>query len=566
MLEALAGYSDPPGYLDPEDGRRFVCLDPVREFTDVERCTRVLESFRYPDGRLIPVHDSWARYEDLKPPDRSRSALFAGMGHAWLGLGEKKCQTQAHLHFSEGGHGHDQADLLNLILYACGEELLSDMGYTHTRYRPWTVSTLAHNTVVIDEQEQSASGNNGASRGRLLAFETAHNTVQWMEASGEGAYPGLAQEYRRMVMLADAGDGNVYSVDIFRVRGGTQHDWTLHGSADRDGWASLDVPLEPYGRHLLRGVAVRLPEYEGDAGDAEGRNISYGFVQNVSHGRVEDGLTLQIDLAGVQTGLRCHLPGLSKAEVFLGDAPSVRRTDENEGELSRFRMPVLVARRRGRAPVASVFAAIHEPFSGSPFIESIRQVYADDWTVALEVRHGRYVDHIVHCTERRKERLVVGNLSLNGEFGFVRERDGAPTCMGLWGGDELIWEEEVVRGEGAYNLKVTGVLRKADGDPIDGLWVTGGFSGGVDVAKATAIVSFGDGTTMGCRVKGMVRKGRELTLETTDDPGFSIVSGGMRHLFFPLCAITGPVIAHSRTSAFVWLHGEGPERSAFSRV
>ena len=554
-LDALDGYSDPPGYVDPEDGRRFVNLEPVREFADVERCTRVLDTFRYPDGRLIPVHDSWARYEDLKPSDRSRSALFAGMGHAWLGLGEKKRQSQAHLHFSEGGHGHDHADLLNLILYACGEELLSDLGYTHTRYRPWTVSTLAHNTVVIDEREQYASGNKGASRGRLLAFEPAHNAVQWMEASGERAYPGLAREYRRMVMLADAGDGNVYSVDIFRVRGGAQHDWTLHGSADRDGRASLDVPLEPLGRHLLRGVAVRLPEYEGDAGDADGRNISYGFVQNVSHGRVEDGLTLRIDLAGAQTGLRCHLPGLSEAEIFLGDAPSVRRTEEDEGKLDRFRMPVLVARRRGRAPVASVFAAIHEPFSGSPFIESIQQVYTDDWTVALEVRHGGYVDHIVHRTVWRKEPLVIGKLSLNGEFGFVRERDGAPTCMGLWGGDELRWEEEVIRGEGAYNLEVTGVLRKADGDPINGLQATGGFPGGVDAERATAIVSFGDGTTMGYRVKGIVRAGRELTVETADDPGFSIDSGGMRHLFFPLRAITGPVTCRIRTSAFVWLHG-----------
>ena len=555
VLDALAGYSDPPGYVDPEDGRRFVNLDPLPEFTEVARCDRVLEAFRYPDGRLIPVHDTWARYEDLKPSERSCPTLFGGMGHAWLGSGVGRRQTQVHLHFSEGGHGHDHADMLNLMFFANGEELLPDLGYTHSRYRSWNVSTLAHNTVVIDEQEQYTGGNRGPSRGRLLAFETEHQPVQWLEAGGERAYPGLAREYRRMVMLADAGDGHVYSVDIFRVRGGTQHDWTLHGSADRDGWAETDVPVRPFGPNLLPGVNVRMPEYGGDAGDAGGRSVGYGFIQNVFRGRVDNGLSVRFGLEGVQAGLRCHLPGLSEAEIFLGDAPSVRRTNENDAELDRFRMPVFVARRRGRAPLSSVFAAIHEPFSGSPFIESIQQVYTDDWSVALEVRHGGYVDHIVHRTVWRKEPLVIGKLSLNGEFGFVRERDGAPTCMGLWGGDELRWEEEVIRGKGVYDLEVAGVLRKADGDPVDGLRVTGDIREDADVEKAMAIVRFGDGLTMGCAVERVIRDARGLILATTEDPGFSISNGTMRHLYFPLRAASGPVTCRIRTSAFVWLHG-----------
>ena len=553
VLEALAGYSDPPGYLDAEDGRRFVELDPLREFTDVERCARVLDVFRYPDGRLIPVHDSWARFEDLKPSGRSRSALFAGMGHAWLGLGEGERQTQAHLHFSEGGHGHAHADMLNLILYAFGEELVSDLGYTHTRYRPWTVSTLAHNTVAIDGQDQTLSGDKGASRGRLLAFETAHETVQWMDAGGERAYPGLAREYRRTIMLADAGDRNVYAVDIFRVRGGTRHDWTLHGSADRDGWARPDVPLKPAGPHLLGGVEVRLPEFEGDSGDAGGRNISYGFVQNVSRGRVEDGLTVRFGLAGASAGLRCHVPGLRGAEVYLGDAPSVRRADENEAELDRYRMPVVVARRRGRAPLSSVFAAVHEPFDGSPFIECVRQVYADDRSVVLEVRHGGCVDRIAHRTVWRDEPLVVGHLTLNGEFGFVRERDGAATCMGLWGGNELRWKEDVVAGGGVYDLKVEGVLRRTGGDPLDGLEVSGEILDCAGVEGTTGIVRFGDGSTTGCAVERVVRDGRRLILATAEDPGFSIENGAARHLYFPLRTISGPVACHVRTSAFVCL-------------
>lgn len=352
-------------------------------------------------------------------------------------------------------------------------------------------------------------------------------------------------------MLADAGGGNAYTLDVFRVQGGARHDWTLHGSADRDGRISLDVPLEAFGPDMLRGVAVRLPEYEGDRGHAEGRNAAYGFVQNVSRGRVDDGLTLRLGLAGSRIGLRCHLPGLSEADVYLGDAPSVRRTNENEEELDRFRMPVFLARRQGPAPHSSVFAAVHEPFDGCPFIESVRQEYADDRTIAIEVRHGGNVDHIVHRKAGHAEPLVLGDLSLTGEFGFVRERGGALVCAGLWGGDELRWKDAVVAGGGTCDLEVARVLRKAAGDPLDGLSVTGEIGDCAGVEGATAIVGFGDGSTMGCAVERVLRDERGLTLATAQDPGFSIENGGMRHHYFPLRSIPGAVSCRMRNSAFV---------------
>jgi hypothetical protein len=121
-----------------------------------------------------------------------------------------------------------------------------------------------------------------------------------------------------MVMLVDAGDGDVYVVDLFRVEGGSKHDWALHGSADEDGSATTHVPLSPYGENLLRGVRVRYPEHEGDRGDAEGRNVSYAFFQNVSRGEVTDGVTVTFTVSGSPVGARTHLPGLSGAEVFLG--------------------------------------------------------------------------------------------------------------------------------------------------------------------------------------------------------------------------------------------------------
>ena len=151
------------------------------------------------------------------------------------------------------------------------------------------------------------------------------------------------------------------------------------------------------------------------------------------------------------------------------------------------------------------------------------------------------------------EPLVVGNLSLRGEFGFVRERDGDPALMGLWGGGELRWKNEAVSCGGTSDLRVVGVLRKASGDPLDGLEVTGDIADRTGFEGTTAIVRFGDGSTTGCVVRRVIPDSPGLTLETAQDPGFSFENGGMRHHYFPLRSIPGPVTCRIRNSKFVCL-------------
>ncbi len=550
VFEALKGHSDPPGYVDPADGTRFDGLDIERDFPVFRQALRILDIFRYPDGRRVPTHDAWARFDDLAVPEQSVSRLFAGMGHAWLGRGMGGEQTQVHLHFSEGGFGHDHADHLNLMLFAGGEELFSDVGYTHTRYKPWAMSTLCHNTVLIDERQQYTKGDQGSSDGRLLAFETAFAPVQWMEASAERAYPGLAEVYRRMVMLVEAEEDEVYVVDLFRVKGGSQHDWVIHGSADRDSVAAVNLPLAPYGENLLPGASVRYPAHERDAGDAEGRNLSYAFFQNAHRGMAPDRVAVTFSLSGSPMGVRTHLMGVDGSEVFLGDAPSIRRAQENETFLDRHRMPIFLARRRGAAPLSSCFVAVHEPYRGASFIEEVRlEVCADGGeAVALSIRHHGVTDHIVHRTAPGE--TVVGDLRLCGEVAFVREQEGVPVMMGLWGGTRLGWRDHVLRGSGVYEGEVCRVLRSEAGDEGDALVVTGELPEGDVLKGATAIVRFGDGSTLGYRLAEVRRVNGETRLMIEGDPGISVDGGGMRFLFCPGREILGQVTCRIRGAAF----------------
>ncbi len=564
VLDALRGYSDPPGYTDPEDGTRFEDLDLERDTPIIGRANRILEICHYPDGRPVPFHDNWAYLQEprvrrnLKVPERSVSTLLSGMGHAWLGRGGGEAQAQVHLHFS-GGYGHEHADNLSIALFARGQELLPDLGYTHTRYRAWSKSTLGHNTVLIDEHRQYTQGDGGPSDGRLLGFETAFEPVQWMEASAEQAYPGLAKVYRRTVMFVDAGGTDTYAVDLFRVVGGSQHDWALHGNADWDGDATISVPLQPYAENLLPGVKVRFPAYERDQGEAEGRNPSYAFFQNVSRGEVTDGATVTFTVSESPVGVRSHLPGLSGAEVFLGDAPSLRRAEENDALLNRYRMPIFLARREGPPPLSSCFAAVHEPYGGEPFVDSVTLETPEGDAIALRVRHHGVTDHIVHRAEPGRGPLRVGNLRIEGEVGFVREREGIPEMMGVWGGVEIRWGAYVLSGSGVYEGKVMAVLREAEGAPYNALVVQAYLPEGEGMKGATAIATFGDGSTFGCRVAEVKRVGEERHLVLEEDPGISVEGDGARRLSFPQRKMPGQVSFRVRTSAFVRLGDGEPE-------
>ena len=286
---------------------------------------------------------------------------------------------------------------------------------------------------------------------------------------------------------------------------------------------------------------MRFPEHERDQGNAEGRNVALAFFQNVSHSdRAENArVTFQ---GNDDVAVRIHLVGLADSELFVGDAPSVRRADEDEPLLDQFRMPMLMVRQKGRSP--SRFIAVHEPFRDKAFIDSVEVEDIGERGVYLKVRHRGVTDHIV--LQPGPEVFRMGDLTFQGEVGFVREQDGEARVMGLWGGEKIQWKTAQLTGGGIYTGRVTDVLRIQDGAPYHAL-VVNSMSEIGDIDGAVAVVTFGDGTTRGLYIKCI--EGEHVILE--DDPGFRITNTGMAHCFFPLREIEGTVQLQIRTSAFV---------------
>ncbi|MDP6775130.1 MAG: hypothetical protein QGI83_00030, partial [Candidatus Latescibacteria bacterium] len=190
MAEAASegeGYSDPPGFCSTIDGNRFDNLDLPQQLPGLHRAIDVLKTMVYPDGNYIQAHDTtyWSGGGREPVPDTVKPILYPAFGHAVLGRGDRARgdQIQAHLHYS-GNWGHDHEDMLNLMVWAYGEELVSDFGKIMT-YRLFADGSWGHNLVVVDRQNQESVSRPGS----IVGWHAPQNEVQVIEASDPAVYP-----------------------------------------------------------------------------------------------------------------------------------------------------------------------------------------------------------------------------------------------------------------------------------------------------------------------------------------------------------------------------------------
>jgi hypothetical protein len=387
VFTAAAGYSDPPGYQDPATGQRFDNLDVRGQTPAVVRAQHAFDLMRLPNGRLIPLHDTWSA-NSRAALEQSRPFLLPAMGLGCLAGGEKQGQWQAALTWSPGG-GHEHWDGLSLILFSQEHELLSDLGYTHSRDRAWTLPTAAHNTVVIDQKNQTAD------KGTLggLRYFSAMPDCQVVSVDNPQVYPGLAQVYRRtLIALAPAGGVGGCLVDLFEVQGGQQHDYFLHGCADAPGTlrttsGDQELATEPLDTLLPAGFEFAEARNEGECGLTLEGPHAYGYLRDLRRvvGEMPREATLDFALTDPEVRLRAHLLLEPGDQLVTGRNPAVRGAKENDDNLRNFWRPFALLRRTGGR---SVFAAVLEPLAGNGGPATARRLDLPEAELALEVVNG----------------------------------------------------------------------------------------------------------------------------------------------------------------------------------
>ncbi|MCX7704917.1 MAG: heparinase II/III family protein [bacterium] len=200
----------------------------------------------YPDGNLPVFHDSdpanlknyqvfflWgfryfgdnilARYGGIQLQESQQrnpgSVNLSDIGIAILRKGKDNKQVCVMMDYGPHGDSHGHPDKLNIVLFANGKEFLLDPGrisYSVPEYKTWCRTTLAHNTVIIDEKNQLPT------EGKLVFFENTEDYSACF-ASCNSAYPGYLLK-RFLVLTED------FLIDVFTVEGKKKAkiDWIIH--------------------------------------------------------------------------------------------------------------------------------------------------------------------------------------------------------------------------------------------------------------------------------------------------------------------------------------------------
>lgn len=361
VVMAAKGYTDPPDWK----GERFNNLDLRATIPFYQKAVKVSEEAILPNGRKTPINDTWAnRGRKEKPTQKTLSRLWPSLGNASLGTGEGNNQIMLNINWS-GNYGHSHYDNASIILYAAGTEMLSDIGYTHSKYRGWTIHTASHNTVVIDQKGQDTGTPAKPATGRLQFYDDQNEHVKAIDVDASPAY-AIAETYRRRLVMVHAAPGRDYVVDRFDVKGGKEHDWFLHGLCEEEGLLETSIPLNQKIESLVPDWGGKnTPKTQYDTDDKKFH--VYGYLKDIKTGNGDK--TWLATWKYKNSGLRTHNLSQAGTQVFQFRSPSIRLANEDDNKLDSFMRNGIMQRHTGGN---SAFISIHEPFHTEPWIESVR--------------------------------------------------------------------------------------------------------------------------------------------------------------------------------------------------
>jgi hypothetical protein len=328
-----------------------------------------------PGQRQAASYKRWLLYHAASMPETTRPEipddLQMRLYKSWL-LGQKGigilrdgngANAQAALLRYGPSLNHGDKDDLGLLYYAKGWQMTYDIGYglgsTHCQVG-WASQTASHSLVTVDETSQG-----GASGGSAYLFADLPG-IKIMEADSPLSYSNRGVTvYRRTVALLGDGRDQVL-VDLFRVKGGSTHDyivgvqsraWTIDG---------LDLGPEEDGS-LAPGVA--WGERVGLDGDITGvpnkpywnppPGTGYGFFFDMRRAPAEKPFVLTFDLGGPNRAhLRLHPLPDADTEAIIAKAPGLY-PHNSDATYMLLRRQTTTANR----PAASAFACVMEPFA-----------------------------------------------------------------------------------------------------------------------------------------------------------------------------------------------------------
>ena len=385
--------------------------DPKSKEQDLEKAAKDY-IFKNITGASLPSYGFSSVFLNITKDDRSRPCLYMYYGH-------------------NKGHGH--YDTLNIGYYNYRMELMPDLGYPeytdgfNRKRKEWTHNTVSHNTVVADK---SQAGHDGGS----LTGYASGKEAGFISADGLPAYPSL-KSYERSCAIVWAGSDKSYIIDSFKVEGGADFHYLLHGTKGstqvlngdasvitqqtgtymgeevmyaKDPAVDYSKPYEPYngsGFHYLKNIRKII--YNGDDPVTVRWNVQDNW--NVHQGK---DIQVKMDIRAIGK--------YDKITLATGIPPQNKLGNMKE-------LDYLILNKKSQDPFH--FISCISSWTGSDFIKSIERIYPDDTCekddvviVKIQLSDGS-IDYVLFSKRNNKPYIIEEKWIVSGSFCICRIKD-----------------------------------------------------------------------------------------------------------------------------------------------
>lgn len=335
------------------------------------------------------------------------------------GVNERDVSLYYGDNYGSATHGH--RDTLNFELFAKGLSLMPDLGYpeyadmTNPSRMEWTSNTISHNTVVVDQRKQAR-----ISLGDCH-FVSQGDGVAVAEVSAEACYSQTSL-YQRTLALVDTSSTDSYVADIFRVKGGSNHEYSLHGPQGEYTTNGLNMAVQATG--TLAGSTV-LPYadlgYGPSFNNATGFQYLYDLRKDTAPSSTPSVTWNVVDTWKVNSPPQ----SISLRATLLSPPGTVTLVHGDPPRNKVGNPPALWYLLSYHTSSPSTFASIIEPYSGAPLVSGVqRSQTGDTVTLTVTTASGR-VDTIVSCLTPTD--MVVAGMGFYGKFCVVSQQGGVTT-------------------------------------------------------------------------------------------------------------------------------------------
>ncbi|MBQ7120163.1 MAG: S-layer homology domain-containing protein, partial [Oscillospiraceae bacterium] len=390
------------------------------------------------------------------------------------------------IYFGRNSVSHAHRDTLNLGIEAYGLNIAPDLGYPeNTGMDPqrmqWVLSTISHNTVVVDEKNQDGD----AMHGYPMHYDVT-DKVKVMDIDAKEAN-SQTDTFRRTVVMVKVNDDVSYGVDFFRIIGGNAHTYSFHSQAENayavEGLSMVadEVVQDENGNDIVGSYAGADVPYGQDPDTKPEWSYEtryprgYTWMKNVRRDVSPQSETFAIEF-DVQDYRKKLSDGkgiklrMTQMNNFVPDevaitGGTVPQKNENQA-LPKTLDYVLVQRKDAENKLDSLFTTVFEPYRGERYFAAVEpvevtgNVSGNNMVKAVKATYadGNRTDYIIYATDNTETYTVsdggeevfnfrgfVGVYSVNGEgeilFSYVHDGDiigeineAAPAYTGIVSG------------------------------------------------------------------------------------------------------------------------------------